>query len=83
MSHNPFLDLGFPERRPSYYASVASSPQPTISKPVNGNIDRLSIKFSIKLIVRAGLPVGVTAERGSSGGSTSRRCTGHPSAAAM
>jgi len=58
-------------------------PQPTISKIVNGNIDRLSIEFSIKLIVRAGLPVGITAERGSSGRSTSRRCTGHPSAAAM
>ena len=58
-------------------------PQPTISKIVNGNIDRLSIEFSIKLIVRAGLPVGISAERGSSGRSTSRRWTGHPSAAAM
>ena len=58
-------------------------PQPTISKIVNGDIDRLSIEFSIKLIVRAGLPVGISAERGSSGRSTSRRWTGHPSAAAM
>ena len=58
-------------------------PQPTISQIVNGNIDRLSIEFSIKLIVRAGLPVGISAERGSSGRSTSRRWTGHPSAAAM
>ena len=58
-------------------------PQPTISKIVNGNIDRLSIEFSIKLILRAGLPVGISAERGSSGRSTSRRWTGHPSAAAM
>ena len=58
-------------------------PQPTISKIVNGNIDRLSIEFSIKLILRAGLPVGISAERGSSGRSTSRRWTGHPSASAM
>jgi predicted XRE-type DNA-binding protein len=58
-------------------------PQPTISKIVNGNIDRLSIEFLIKLIVRAGLPVGITAERASSRRSTSRRRTGQPSAAAV
>jgi len=31
-------------------------PQPTISKIVNGNIEKLSIEFLIKLMVRAGLP---------------------------
>ena len=35
-------------------------PQPTISKIVNGNIDRLSIEFLVKLLVRAGIPVRVT-----------------------
>lgn len=31
-------------------------PQPTVSKIVNGNIDKLSIEFLIKLMVRAGVP---------------------------
>ena len=35
-------------------------PQPTISKIVNGNIEKLSIEFLIKLTVRAGLPVGIS-----------------------
>ena len=39
-------------------------PQPTVSKIVNGNIDKLSIEFLVKLMVRAGLPVDVTSGRG-------------------
>jgi len=31
-----------------------------VSKIVNGNIDKLSIEFLVKLMVRAGLPVDVT-----------------------
>jgi predicted XRE-type DNA-binding protein len=38
-------------------------PQPTISKIVNGNIDKLSIEFLIKLMVRADLPVGISGGR--------------------
>jgi predicted XRE-type DNA-binding protein len=64
-------------------ARALKVPQPTISKIVNGNIDRLSIEFLIKLMVRAGLPVGITGARASPGRSTARRRTGHPSAAAM
>lgn len=40
-------------------------PQPTISKIVNGNIEKLSIEFLVKLMVRAGLPVHVFSGRGS------------------
>jgi predicted XRE-type DNA-binding protein len=64
-------------------ARALKVPQPTISKIVNGNIDRLSIEFLIKLMVRAGLPVGITGDRASTGRSPARRRTGHPSAAAM
>lgn len=35
-------------------------PQPTVSKIVNGNIEKLSIEFLIKLMVRAGLPVSIS-----------------------
>ena len=38
--------------------------QPTISKIVNGNIDKLSIEFLIKLMVRAGIPVKLASGRG-------------------
>lgn len=38
-------------------------PQPTISKIMNGNIDKLSIEFLVKLAVRVGLPVSVSAGR--------------------
>ena len=38
-------------------------PQPTVSKIVNGKIDKLSIEFLIKLMVRAGLPVSITGGR--------------------
>jgi len=41
-------------------------PQPTISKIVNGNVDKLSIEFLIKLMVRAGLPVGISDDRAKS-----------------
>lgn len=58
-------------------ARALKVPQPTVSKIVNGNIDRLSIEFLIKLMVRAGLPVGITGERALSGRSTSRRRTAH------
>jgi len=53
-------------------------PQPTISKIVNGNIEKLSIEFLIKLMVRAGLPVGI-----SGGRAASTRRTGHPHASAV
>ena len=58
-------------------ARALKVPQPTISKIVNGNIDRLSIEFLIQLMVRAG------GERTSPGRSTAGRRAGHPSAAAM
>ena len=38
-------------------------PQPTISKIVNGNIEKLSIEFLIKLMVRADLPVRISGGR--------------------
>jgi len=41
-------------------------PQPTISKVVNGNVERLSIEFLVKLTVRAGIPVHVSSGRSSS-----------------
>jgi predicted XRE-type DNA-binding protein len=67
MSKNPFLDLGFPPEeaaalhiRCKSWTQVAAArelkvPQPTISKIVNVNIEKLSIEFLIKLMVRAGL----------------------------
>src|SRR5581483_1097531 len=48
-------------------------PQPTISKIVNGKIEKLSIEFLIKLMVRANLPVGISAGRSVS----ARRRTHH------
>jgi len=42
---------------------VLKVPQTTVSKIVNGNIDKLSIEFLVKLMVRAGLPVDVTSGR--------------------
>jgi predicted XRE-type DNA-binding protein len=41
-------------------------PQPTVSKIVNGSIEKLSIEFLVKLMVRAGLPVDVSSGRGKS-----------------
>ena len=38
-------------------------PQPTVSKIVNGKMDKLSIDFLVKLMVRAGLSVSITAGR--------------------
>jgi len=52
--------------------------QPVISKIVNGDIDRLSIEFLVKLMVRAGLPVNVSSGRGRH----ARRMTHRRSAAA-
>ena len=45
--------------------------QPTIRKIANGNIEKLSIEFLIKLMVRAGLPVGISSGRKSSSRSAS------------
>src|ERR1700733_6002202 len=53
-------------------------PQPTISKIVNGNIEKLSIEFLIKLMVRAGLPVSISGGRSVRG----RRAASHSAAAA-
>ena len=44
-------------------ARALKVPQPTISKVMNGNVAKLSIEFLIKLMVRAGLPVGITGGR--------------------
>jgi predicted XRE-type DNA-binding protein len=55
------------ERKGWSQAEAARSlkvPQPTVSKIVNGNIDRLSIEFLVKLMVRVGLPVSVSSGRG-------------------
>ena len=53
-------------------------PQPTISKIVNGNIEKLSIEFLIKLMVRADLPVGISGGRAVS----ARRCAQQAAASA-
>jgi predicted XRE-type DNA-binding protein len=45
-------------------ARALKVPQPTVSKIVNGNIEKLSIEFLVKLMVRAGLPVSVSSGRG-------------------
>ena len=47
-------------------ARALKVPQPTVSKIINGNIEKLSIEFLIKLVVRAGLPVNVSSGRGRS-----------------
>lgn len=52
-------------------AKTFKVPQPTISKIVNGNIEKLSIEFLVKLAVRIGLPVNVSAGR--TARATSRR----------
>ena len=48
-------------------ARALKVPQPTISKIVNGNIEKLSIEFLIKLMVRADLPVKLSGGRAVSG----------------
>jgi len=45
-------------------ARVLKVPQPTISKIMNGNIEKLSIEFLVKLMVRAGLSVEISGGRG-------------------
>ena len=52
--------------------------QPTVSKIVNGNIEKLSIEFLIKLMVRAGLPVSISGGRSA----RSRRAAHHSAATA-
>jgi predicted XRE-type DNA-binding protein len=44
-------------------ARALKVPQPTVSKIVNGKIEKLSIDFLIKLMVRAGLPIAITGGR--------------------
>lgn len=44
-------------------ARALEVPQPTVSKIVNGNIEKLSIEFLIKLMVRADLPVKLSGGR--------------------
>jgi predicted XRE-type DNA-binding protein len=44
-------------------AKALKVPQPTVSKIVNGNIEKLSIEFLVKLMVRAGLSVNVSGGR--------------------
>lgn len=60
-------------------ARALKVPQPTISKIVNGNIEKLSIEFLIKLMVRAGLPVGLAAGRRPAARSASGRRAAHHS----
>jgi predicted XRE-type DNA-binding protein len=56
-------------------ARALKVPQPTVSKIVNGNIEKLSIEFLIKLMVRAGLPAsGMTGTMRS--GTPKRRAEG-------
>ncbi len=62
-------------------ARALKVPQPTISKIVNGNIEKLSIEFLIKLMVRAGLPVGLAVSRRPAARSTSGRRAAHHSSA--
>jgi predicted XRE-type DNA-binding protein len=59
-------------------ARALKVPQPTVSKIINGNIERLSIEFLIKLMVRAGLPVNVSSGRAP----RARRITHHSTATA-
>ena len=59
-------------------AHALKVPQPTVSKIVNGNIDKLSMEFLVKLMVRAGLPVHVSGGRAS----PARRASGHSAARA-
>jgi predicted XRE-type DNA-binding protein len=56
-------------------ARALKVPQPTVSKIVNGKIEKLSIDFLVKLMVRAGLPISI-----SGGRSASARRTAHHSA---
>lgn len=64
-------------------ARALKVPQPTISKIINGNIERLSIEFLIKLMVRAGLPIGIAGGRIAIGRAASaRRGAQHAPAAA-
>jgi predicted XRE-type DNA-binding protein len=58
-------------------ARALKVPQPTISKIVNGNIDKLSIEFLIKLMVRAGLPVEIAGGRAAGRPTTGRRASHH------
>src|SRR5882672_5165176 len=58
-------------------ARALKVPQPTISKVVNGNVEKLSIEFLIKLMVRAGLPVGISGGGKLSSRAASVRCTIH------
>ena len=44
-------------------ARALKIPQPTVSKIVNGNIEKLSIEFLVKLMVRVGLPVSISGGR--------------------
>ncbi len=54
-------------------ARALKVPQPTIRKIVSGTIEKLSIEFLIKLMVRTGLPVGIAGGRISIGRSGSGR----------
>lgn len=63
-------------------AKALGVPQPTISKVVNGNTDKLSIEYLVKMLVRAGLPVGVIGSHIAVGRTTSRRRIGEHQAQA-
>ncbi|MGH8291236.1 MAG: helix-turn-helix domain-containing protein [Steroidobacteraceae bacterium] len=54
-------------------ARALKIPQPTVSKIINGKIEKLSIEFLIKLMIRAGLPVEVSAGRRASIRSNARQ----------
>jgi predicted XRE-type DNA-binding protein len=47
----------------SQAAQTLKIPQPTVSKIINGNTDKLSVEFLIKLMVRAGLPIEIHSGR--------------------
>ena len=44
-------------------ARTLKVPQPSISKIVNGNIEKLSIEFLVKLAARVGIPINVSTGR--------------------
>jgi predicted XRE-type DNA-binding protein len=40
-------------------ANLFKIPQPTVSKIINGNIDKLSLAFFVRLLVRADIPFAI------------------------
>jgi hypothetical protein len=58
LSRNPFLDLGFPPEE-----AIALHIRSQLAAELESYIEKLSIEFLIKLMVRAGLPVSISGGR--------------------